>query len=231
MNSKVISIVLMVTMVAISLLSIKMHPDELISAFKGDEVQLSQVIPNQFNDWRIQDATARLVNPRVEKKLNKIYAETLSRAYVNSKGEMVMLSIAYGKNQDDSLGLHAPETCYGAQGFNINQLSKGRLDSTLGQLPVVRMLANKSGRIEPVTYWIRIGEKITYPGMKAKLEKIKYGLQGKVPDGLLFRVSTIASSADKNVLKEQYNIQTRFVSDLLLAIPASDRVYISGTEI
>lgn len=217
-------------MLVVSFAAIKLQPSEAIGAYKGaQKLQLESYIPQTFNDWRVLEMNALLVNPRLEKALNEIYAETLSRTYVDSNNNRVMLSIAYGENQSDSVALHAPEGCYGGQGFKIESLSKDMYVADFGRFPVMRMLAQKTDRIEPVTYWMRIGEKVVYPGKDTKIQKIKYGLNGKIPDGLLFRVSTILNDTSESSIKSAFETQDRFVNDLVLSVSTDRRAYIIGS--
>jgi EpsI family protein len=56
-----------------------------------------------------------------------------------------------------------------------------------------------------------------------KLQQLKYGLTGKIPDGLLFRISSIQSDDAK-----AYQSQDAFTRDLLKAMSPSGRQRIIG---
>ena len=57
---------------------------------------LETAIPQAFGEWRLDNTLVPLqVDPETQSRLNKIYNQTLSRTYVNPRGERVMLSIAY----------------------------------------------------------------------------------------------------------------------------------------
>ena len=60
--------------------------------------------------------------------INKIYNQTLTRTYINPRGDRIMLSIAYGRDQSDALQMHKPELCYPAQGFRLLNNQRGTLD-------------------------------------------------------------------------------------------------------
>jgi EpsI family protein len=81
-------------------------------------------------------------------------------------------------------------------------------------------------RVEPVTYWIIIGDKVPATGVARKLEQMKYTLTGRVPDGLLFRVSHIQRHADVS-----YTSHTRFINDLLKGMKPDDRVRLVGKSL
>jgi EpsI family protein len=185
---------------------------------------LEILIPERFGDWEIDRSIAPLqIDPEVQAKLNKIYNQTLSRTYVDSKGRRVMLSMAYGGDQSDNMGVHKPEICYAAQGFEITRQSDERLQTDQGSLPVKRLMAINGNRNEPISYWITIGDKATKPGMEQRLEQLRYGLSGTVPDGMLVRVSSIDTD-----LPGAYKMQDAFVNEMLRSLPAAARTKLVG---
>ncbi|MDX1915343.1 MAG: EpsI family protein [Methylophilus sp.] len=214
-------------MVAASLTGMALRPEHMMVADKS-AINLESLIPKQFNQWKEAELSAQLVNPELKEAVDKVYAQTLSRTYTSAKGDMVMLSIAYGKDQSDSVGLHLPEGCYGGQGFIIEKVARDTLKSSFGDIHVTRVLANKIGRVEPITYWLRVGNKITYPGWETKMTKLKYGLTGTVPDGLLMRVSSIVPSTDNTAVQDAYQLQAQFAVDLLEAMASTERPNLIG---
>jgi EpsI family protein len=66
-----------------------------------------------------------------------------------------------------------------------------------------------SGRVEPITYWVTLDETVTLPGFGRKLAQLEYGLHGQIPDGLLFRVSSIGKDES-----ESFHLQERFLREL-----------------
>jgi hypothetical protein len=59
--------------------------------------------------------------------------------------------------------------------------------------------------------------------MSKRLVELNYGLTGRIPDGLLFRISSIdGDQARANRIHDQ------FVNQLMQAIPADHRMRISG---
>jgi EpsI family protein len=189
-----------------------------------DIINLEVMIPLEFDQWKIDHSTALpMINPDVQGLLKKIYNQTLSRTYINSAGERVMLSIAYGIDQSSDLHVHRPEICYASSGFNISKITKTFVDTTIGQIPVMRLVAKQGTRNEPVTYWIRIGDSLTRGWIEQKLTTIGYSLTGKVPDGLLFRISTISQDE-----QDSYRIQKAFLSGLMQAVRREDRHWLIG---
>ncbi|MBW8370381.1 MAG: EpsI family protein [Thiobacillus sp.] len=190
----------------------------------GPKIDLEVLIPKQFGDWKIDETIAPLIaNPEQEALITKIYNQTLSRTYVNPRGERIMLSIAYGGDQSDDMQVHKPEICYPAQGFQILKNATDTLSTGDSRIPVKRLIATQGQRIEPITYWRTVGDAVEVSGVKWKLQQLKYGLTGKIPDGLLFRISSIQADEAK-----AYQTQDAFTRDLLKAMSPSGRERIIG---
>ena len=184
------------------------------------------MIPKQFGEWKLDETIAPLmVSPEVQAKLDKIYNQTLTRNYINGKGELIMLSIAYGGRQSTSMQVHRPEMCYPAQGFQVGSVSKDFIDASGTKLPVMKLVATQGPRIEPITYWVMIGDSPVRGGLEQSLARVKYGLTGKIPYGILIRVSTISANETQS-----YRIEEQFVRDMLGAMPARYRKILTGTD-
>lgn len=194
-------------------------------ADSGPKIDLEALIPEQFGDWRIDSTITPLIaNPEQEAMINKIYDQTLTRTYINSRGERIMLSIAYGGNQSDSMAVHKPEVCYPAQGFQIMKSSSGIFSTGREDIPVKRLVATQGQRVEPITYWTTIGDKVAISSdLKWKLDQLKYGLSGKIPDGLLFRISSI--QIDESAA---YRMQDDFSRALLAVLTPEAKKRIIG---
>jgi len=190
----------------------------------GPKVDLETLIPKTFGDWKIDETIVPLIaNPEQEALISKIYSQTLTRTYVNRNGERIMLSIAYGGDQTDGMQVHKPEICYPAQGFQILKNATDTFATGEGSIPVKRLVATQGQRVEPITYWRTVGDAVEVSGVKWKLQQLKYGLTGKIPDGLLFRISSIQADDAK-----AYQTQDAFARDLLKALPPSGRQRIIG---
>jgi EpsI family protein len=189
------------------------------------KIELVNMIPTSFGDWQPDTATVPLqADPEVQRRLDKLYNQTLSRTYVNKRGQRIMLSIAYGADQSDSVAMHKPEVCYAAQGFEIKNVVASELLTSVGNLPITRLLAVHGARTEPITYWITVGDKAIRPGLSQKVEQIRHGLSGKIPDGMLVRVSSIDANE-----AAAYGLQAGFIQDLLASISDTSRAKLVGT--
>jgi EpsI family protein len=222
-KSLIASLVLGVSMAASGVLAAALTPHTKIADLQG-KFSLEQMVPKQFGDWEVDTTIVPLqVDPATQAKLDRIYNQTLSRTYINRDGERIMLSLAYGGDQGDNMGVHKPEICYAAQGFEVTKNASAHLATPYGQLPVKRLMAVNGARYEPITYWITIGNKAVNPGMEQRLTELKYGLTGVVPDGMLVRVSNI----DRDPAAA-YPLHDRFINDLLRAMQAQGRGKLIG---
>ena len=205
-------------------LAVALMPSERM-AEERPPIALEKIVPRQFGDWRIDDTIVPVsVSADVQERLDEIYSQTLSRTYANDQGQRIMLSIAYGADQSgDGNQVHRPEFCYTAQGFQLLSSRVGQLVTQYGVLPVRRLLAVQGPRNEPITYWITIGDKATLPGLQRKLNQLRYGLTGVVPDGMLVRVSSINPDTDS-----AYELQAAFVRDLLASMDPQARMRAAG---
>jgi EpsI family protein len=216
-------LILGIAMLATAGLAVAMKPTEKI-ADKSPRIDLEAMIPKQFGDWKVDEELVPLtVNPELQAKLDKIYNQTLSRTYINAKGERIMLSLAYGGDQSDSMQLHRPEACYPAQGFEILKKLRGELTLAGRLVPIKRMVTLQGNRQEPLTYWAVIGDTATRGDTDRKLARIKLGLTGKVPDGMLVRVSSI----DREV-QHAFTQQDRFLGDLAEALDVEGKKRLLG---
>lgn len=189
-----------------------------------ERFDLAASIPEHFAGWSIDTTlTPVALNPDSKAALDRIYDQTLARTYVEVQGRRVMLSIAYGGDQSKALQLHLPEVCYVAQGFQIVQKGEGVMASGFGQLPVKRLVARADLRNEPITYWITVGDQATRAGFAQKLQLLAYGLSGKIPDGMLVRISTIDPDASA-----AYLVQDGFSAALLAALSPQARTRLLG---
>lgn len=210
-------------MLATAGMALALKPTDKI-ADAGPKLDLETLIPKSFGDWKLDETVVPLIaNPEQTALINKIYNQTLTRTYVNSRNERIMLSIAYGGDQSDNMAVHKPEVCYPAQGFQILKNTTGTFSTGATEIPVKRLVATQGRRIEPITYWTTVGDTVAVSGIEWKLNQLKYGLTGKIPDGLLFRISSIQSDD-----AAAYRLQDEFSRDLLSALTPAGQARIVG---
>ena len=209
-------------MIAASVLAIAARPGTKLNGVRSESLEI--IVPKQFGDWRnLPQTRALVVNPQTEELLSRLYSEVLTREYVNASGYRIMLSLAYGSDQRGSLQAHKPEVCYPAQGFVIRNNQAGVLATPFGDIPVRRLFATMGSRQEPLMYWFTVGDKAIEGKFQKRILELSYGLTGRIPDGMLFRVSSIDPDPAR-----AYRFQEQFVNQLLQAVSPVGRKRLSG---
>lgn len=199
---------------AAALAAWRLTPTQRMASLHG-EMDLEAMIPKQFGDWQLDTSVVGgVVNPQQEELLKQLYSQILSRTYVNPQGQRVMLSIAYGNDQRDGMQMHYPEVCYPAQGFQLKSNKTVDLRIADRMIPARRLeTVYGNQRYEPVTYWTVVGEAAVRGGVSKKLVEMRYGFEGLIPDGLLFRISSI----DRNS-PSAFGLHDAFASALVGAV-------------
>jgi EpsI family protein len=188
---------------------------------------LHRLIPKSFDGWRqVKSDDLVLPDPQASQLADKIYNVVLARTYENARGEVIMLVIAYGGDQSDALQLHRPEVCYHAHGYQVSAPQYDRV--TLDGLPlrITRVNTLDHYGAEPVSYWMRVGDRLVTTTFDREVQKVSYGLRGMIPDGVLVRVSnrTVAGTD----MKPDYRLQDQFLADLLASISKPTRRLLVG---
>ena len=191
---------------------------------KANAVSLEVMVPKGFGEWtELPDQGAQVVNPQTQELLDKLYSQILTRSYVDKQGYRIMLSLAYGDDQRGGLQAHRPEVCYPAQGFKLGTVEDGALATAFGSIDVRRLSTSLGARNEPVTYWLTVGDQIIKSKFDKRIAEIRLGLTGQIPDGLLFRISSIDNDTGR-----AFAMQQKFAADMLAAVPAVTRRQLSG---
>lgn len=202
----------------------ELKPKQLVSSQRAS-INLENIIPIKFADWSVDpDIIPLAADPETQFYLNKFYSQTLSRTYVNSQGQRLMLSIAYGGVQNDSLRVHRPEVCYAAGGFDVEDKGIVSIKIQNRLVTAKRLLARQTNRIEPITYWMTVGNRVAVSGFQQKLAQLRYGFTGMIADGLLFRMSSIGLNEGA-----EYKMQEIFVQDLIRAVDPANREMLIGS--
>jgi EpsI family protein len=186
---------------------------------------INQRLPTKFGDWKAVEGLNVVTPPPPDSLEATVYNQEASRGFVDPDGHVVMLMVAYGESQSDRLQLHHPEVCYTAQGFRVSRTSALKLDYSPSARPLkmTRLVAQREDRIEPISYWMRIGYDNSSSNWARQVLKLGYGLRGWVPDGALFRVSTMGVPAELS-----FKIQDKFIHDLLNSVDPETREFMVG---
>jgi EpsI family protein len=206
-------------------------PRELMARASAS-LNLDRAIPKQFGTWTVAPGIIPVEPTDTEGYVQSgtlsatLYSQEVSRGYTDGNGNIVMLLVAYGPVQNQRLRAHRPEICYTANGFRVSDKFGAELNYSQSAAPLkmTRLIAEREQRFEPISYWIRIGNDIATGAVDNQLLRLKYGLRGLVPDGALMRVSTIGLPREAS-----FQLQDRFIRELLAAIAPQDRKFFTGT--
>ena len=105
----------------------------------------------------------------------------------------------------------------------LPQAADAELPTAYGPIEVRRLTTVLKTRREPVTYWLTIGDEVIRDRMQKRLAAIRLAFTGQIPDGLLFRVSSIDDDSAR-----AFAMQQRFAADMMSAVSADTRRKLSG---
>lgn len=199
------------------------------SKYWADEIGTGgyeSLAPHSFGDWEEAAFGSRaVVDPVQAETLALIYSETVARAYRHKPtGRLIMLSLAYGRNQSTDTQLHTPEQCYPAQGFRVDDTRAHLINTPYGGIKSVQMRTAMGPRTEPLTYFIRVGDEVVRGSRERNMARLHMATRGFLVDGLLVRVSEVTTRADS------FELQDKFVADFLSALNARDRGRVIGAS-
>lgn len=183
---------------------------------------LEALIPQHFGEWAMVGGAALPMSlvPQQElgeQTLNQPYDQTVMRTYRNGRGDEIMLAVAFGAQQRQEIKIHRPELCYVSQGFRVLSRTQDSIAYDGGGIPLIRLVTSNDRWLEPVSYWIRIGDSFVRNGWEMRWELLKEGMAGRLPDGLMVRVSS-AAALNTVELGTEFDRHEAFVNDLMLAL-------------
>lgn len=190
------------------------------------KIVLGALFPAQFGEWReVQAMAPVLPDPSVQATLDATYSQTLSRVYVDPQGQIVMLTVAYGNDQNsEATAAHRPEFCYTANGFTVRDMGVHQTALPGRTLTMSQLLGVRGEHHEPISYWVTLDESATLPGFGRKLTQMRYGLQGKIADGMLVRVSSLSRDT-----QQAFALHDRFLRELFEQVPPGFRSRVFGS--
>lgn len=191
------------------------------------DYDLEKLVPATFGDWtEVKAHNLVMPDPATQRLVNKIYNTVLTRAYRNSKGDIVMLVIAYGGDQSDSLQLHRPEVCYAANGYAVTAKHYDDVSLAGQEIRMARVPTRDGYGYEPVSYWMRVGERQVTSNMDRQIAKFTDGIHGLIPDGVLVRVSSRSITSDS---AHDFSIQDDFVAQMLSHLDPATQELLVGS--
>ena len=224
MNTRSVNLVLScVALLGAALVAYVLTPHRLM-ARTHDVFDIDSHIPKAFGDWSPLPGV-QAIKPPPDGLEAEIYNQEVSRAFVDKEGHVIFFIVAYGESQSDRLQLHHPEVCYTAQGFRVTRptTTKFQWSPSAAPIPLTRLVATREDRLEPISYWMRVGYDVSNSNWARQGLKLGYGLRGWIPDGALLRVSTVGLPQDQS-----FELQDKFIRDLLNAVPPETRTFLVG---
>jgi EpsI family protein len=210
------------TFATASLLANLRKPDKPLRML-DKSAKLEDMIPRKIAGWEFE-GKGGLVLPPEDTLRDRIYNHLLTRYYASAFDVPVMLLIAYSGQQDGMLQVHRPEVCYPAGGYNLLENHIEPLDAGGGLIvPTHYISARSTSRYEQLIYWTRIGNAFPERWWQQHVAVAEENLKGRVPDGVLVRMSTAAPS-DKDAIA----VLTRFAHALFAQLSPQARRVLFG---
>lgn len=184
--------------------------------------ELETIVPKRIGGWQFE-TTSGLVVPPEDPLSDSLYSDVLTRVYTNGVNPPVMLLVAQSAGQTGVLQIHRPEVCYPAGGFQLSAVKPISIATPSRLLPASQLTATAPGRPEQILYWTRVGDTMPTSWSEQRWAVARDNLEGKIPDAVLVRVSTI--DPDETVAKARL---VQFVEGLIAGMPSgSQRVLIA----
>jgi EpsI family protein len=202
-----------------------LRPRRLVSYMQPGR-KLADLVPRSLPGFH-EGGTGDIIVPRTEGSLaSTLYSDELARTYepYGHDETSVMMLIAYGPAQTETLQLHRPEVCYPAIGFEIIGHSNVMLScGPVGQVPAVALTAKQEGRIEDIVYWTRVGNDLPQTFHQQTWARLRQSLAGDVGDGTLARASAVRTSSDS-----QFGVVSKFMEALVAGVGPEGRRALIG---
>lgn len=183
----------------------------------GQVPSLDTTLPKAIGEWKLIETATVQVGLSTDTSMSQPYNQSVMRSYTDHKGHVINLAVAWGEKQRQEIKIHRPELCYPAQGLQVLALTDVTFPirsasgtSVIGKRMLTR---DHSGQFEVVSYWIRIGGIYSDSAWQTRSHIFTEGLAGRIPDGVLVRVSQRA--ADESQLDAIYQRQEAFAQQLV----------------
>lgn len=180
---------------------------------------LAGEMPTKVGRWTLVEEGEIVKPPEAPDKSR--YDQELSRSFISPGNPPIMLLIAYGSTQSDTLQVHRPEFCYPASGFQLGDSHPVAQPITRSvNIPASFFTATREERVEQVLYWVRLGEYFPDTWFRQHLARMTNAVRGLTTDGILVRASVI----DPDAVKAQ-QLLVDFLQQLTLgATPVGRRI-------
>jgi EpsI family protein len=149
----------------------------------------SAAIPGTVGGWTSRKSAEIVLPPQDDS--NKLYDNIETRVYEGPGLPVMMLVIAFSSVQQNDIQVHRPETCYPASGYPILWSQPTEISIGSARISGRELLADRGGLRERIVYWVRVGNAFPRSWFEQRVTMALQHLHGAIPDGALFRVSSI----------------------------------------
>jgi EpsI family protein len=112
-----------------------------------------------------------------------------------------MLLVAYGGSQGGVIQVHRPEVCYPAGGYRLTRIEPHMTALAPSvDVPTRFIKAESDVRTEQIVYWTRLGSHFPRTWAEQRVAVLEENLVGNIPDGVLVRLSTLATGPVEGLL-------------------------------
>lgn len=144
-------------------------------------------IPSQVAGWTSRRST-EIVLPALDEG-DKIYENIETRIYEGQGLPSIMFLIAFSSVQFNNIQVHRPEVCYSVAGYPIIWTKPTLIDIKQRRYQGRELAADRNGLNERIIYFVRVADKFATTWPQQRIAMAQSYLAGKIPDGVLFRVS------------------------------------------
>jgi EpsI family protein len=176
----------------------------------------SAAIPEKVGQWTSRKSQELVLPPRDES--NSLYENLETRIYEGAGLPTIMLLIAFSSKQQNDIQVHRPEVCYPASGFPILWSRQAQINLASRSIVGRELLAERGGLRERIFYWVRVGASFPTSWAQQRVTMAVQNLKGVVPDGALFRVSSIEEPDNPNL-----EVIMNFIEAFLATVPPAFR--------
>lgn len=185
---------------------------------------LAALVPTRIGGWSLA-GTGGVVVAEDGAEPTGPYDDLLTRIYESLTAPPVTLLIAYVGSQQADLRLHRPEACYPAAGYALSQRELVTLQFTgTPKIAAQMIFAESAMRAEQLLYWTRVGTEFPTSNMAQVAAFLRSNLSGRVPDGVLVRISV----PDRDRARARVAFQAFLAALLARSSPAAARFLFGG---
>ena len=157
-------------------------------------------VPGDVDGWKVTSESG-VVLPPPDSLSDRLYDNLATRVYTKPGEQPVMLLIAYNNSQDGVLQVHRPEVCYPVGGFALSPTQEVSLQAGGRTIPSNFFTAKGPDRTEQVAYFTRLGSAFPRSWFEQRVAVARANLQGRIPDGVLMRVSVLSQDREASLAK------------------------------